>query len=141
MERFAVRVSSCAHSEVHRRQLLCRRRFCHPCAPAGFAARFTNNVQMYSLGASGANVGGFQTNPAAAATDGNPPIPANYDTAYEIADKIDLFNLMVLPPVTNPAVPITSVYANASVFCRAPRVPAHGPPAHWTDRADGDSQG
>ena len=105
--------------------------FATPGAPAGFAARFTNNVQMYSLGASGANVGGFQTNPAAAATDGNPPISANYDTAYEIADKIDLFNLMVLPP--DAAVPMTQIYPNASVFCEKRRAfLIMDPPANWT---------
>ena len=37
--------------------------FATPGAPAGFAARFTNNVQMYSLGASGANVGGSRPTP------------------------------------------------------------------------------
>ena len=105
--------------------------FATPGAPAGFAARFTNNVQMYSLGASGANVGGFQTNPAAAATDGNPPISANYDAAYEIADKIDLFNLMVLPP--DAAVPMTQIYPNASVFCEKRRAfLIMDPPANWT---------
>jgi phage tail sheath protein FI len=91
-----------------------------PGAPALFVNRFTNNVQMYSLGQAGNNVGGFQQNPGTAATDGNAPVAVDYDTAYQIAkDQIDLFNLMVLPP--DAAGPITDIYPNASVFCQSRR--------------------
>jgi phage tail sheath protein FI len=104
-------------------------------AQAGFAAgtNFLNNVHAYSLGPGGLNIGARQT-PAVAGSDGNPAQAADYDAAYLVVEKeVDLFNLMVLPPIANPAVPIQSVYGNASVFCQQRRAfLIMDPPSTWT---------
>jgi len=99
-----------------------------PALPAG---AFTNNVHYYSVGAAGASIG-FQTSAGAPATDGTPPLAVDYDNAYNTIDgEVDLFNLMVLPP--DAAVPITGIYANASVFCQKRRAfLLMDPPASWT---------
>jgi Bacteriophage tail sheath protein len=87
------------------------------------AASFTNNVQVYSVGASGNSIG-QQISPAVAATDGTPPDLQAYRDAFlmpgGVIDKeVDLFNLMVLAP--DAAIPIEKVYSDASVFCQQRR--------------------
>ncbi len=92
---------------------------------------FTNNVHYYSVGASGLSIG-RQTSAGAPATDGTPPQAGDYDNAYLVIDKeVDLFNLMVLAP--DAAVAVTSLYANASIFCQQRRAfLLMDPPASWT---------
>jgi phage tail sheath protein FI len=86
-------------------------------APA--LAAFTNNVHLYSVGAGGVSVG-FQTSPGLAASDGTPPVLADYRAAFlRIEKDVDLFNLMVLAP--DAAIPIEQVYGEASVFCQEQR--------------------
>ena len=86
------------------------------------------NVHLYSVGLGGPN----QSSPAAG-NDGTAPITSDYDKAYLKIDKeVDLFNLMVLPP--DAAVPITSVYGNASVFCQQRRAfLLMDAPSTWTN--------
>jgi phage tail sheath protein FI len=101
----------------------------------GFAvANFLNNVKVYTLGAGGFNIGARQF-AGTTGSDGTPPLTADYDAAYEITDReVDLFNLMILPPVANPAVPIESVYGNASNFCLRRRAfLLMDSPASWAD--------
>jgi len=100
----------------------------NPALPAG---AFTNNVHYYSVGASGASIG-EQTSAGAPASDGTAPLAADYDAVYPVLDReVDLFNLMVLPP--DAAVPITSIYPNASVFCQQRRAfLLMDPPTSWT---------
>jgi phage tail sheath protein FI len=100
----------------------------NPALPGG---AFTNNVHYYSVGASGLSIG-KQTSAGAPATDGTPPQAADYDSAYQVIDKeVDLFNLMVLAP--DAAVPVTSLYGNASIFCQQRRAfLLMDPPASWT---------
>ncbi|MBA3357671.1 MAG: phage tail sheath family protein [Pyrinomonadaceae bacterium] len=99
--------------------------------PATLATRFRINVNLYSVGNGGANVG-QQTSAAAVATDGTPPVALDYAAAYETIDKeVDLFNLMVLPP--DAAVAMTSIYPNASVFCQERRAfLLMDSPSSWT---------
>ena len=101
-----------------------------PSAPLG-TTHFTNNVQYYSLGIGGLNIG-FQISAPGIAQDGTPPVAADYDTAYQVIDKeVDLFNLMVLPP--DALVAMTAIYPNASVFCQERRAfLLMDPPSSWT---------
>jgi uncharacterized protein len=97
-------------------------------------AQFAANVAAYSLGAQGMNLGEQTT--VSVGDDGAPALPSDYDTAYAIADReVDLFNLLVLTP--DAGVPVTSLYANASVFCQKRRaVLLMDPPPAWTDVQD-----
>ncbi len=102
-------------------------------AVTGPAMNFLNNVKVYTLGAGGFGIG--RQVAGATGSDGTPPLASDYDAAYEIIDReVDLFNLMVLPPVANPAVAIESVYGNASAFCERRRAfLLMDSPASWTD--------
>ncbi len=94
---------------------------------------FLKNVKVYTLGAGGFGIG--QQTAGTAGSDGTAPDATDYDNAYPIVDReVDLFNLMVLPPVASPAVPVDAVYANASVFCQQRRAfLLMDSPASWTD--------
>lgn len=110
---------------------------------AGPAPAFTENVHLYSVGASGVSntsVPPAMQRPAPApASDGLAPLAVDYDTAYEIIDKEvqpDVFNLMVLPP--DAGVPVETLYGLASVFCQKRRAfllmdPPTDPARAWTD--------
>ena len=102
--------------------------------PALAATAFTNNIHYYSVGADGQSIG-RQTSAGAAASDGTPPLAADYDAAYEIIDKeVDIFNLMILAPVASEAVTVQSLYGEASVFCQSRRAfLLMDPPAAWAD--------
>jgi len=86
-------------------------------AVTGFpVANFFPNVRAYSLGAGGFGIGGRQV-AAVPGSDGTSPLAGDYDDAYLTVDtEVDLFNLLVLAPVANPAVSVQSQYANASIF-------------------------
>jgi hypothetical protein len=91
-------------------------------AVTGFpAGNFLNNVKVYTLGAGGLGIG--RQVAGTVGSNGTAPLAADYDAAYPIIDReVDLFNLMVLPPVTmSGAVPVENLYANASVFCQQRR--------------------
>ncbi len=91
-----------------------------PAALADFDAAFGRNVRHLCVGISG--VAGTQTPAGAVAQDGDPPIATDYDAAYVVADReIDLFNLLVLPPVVNAAAPLTDLWPAASIFCQQQR--------------------
>jgi phage tail sheath protein FI len=94
------------------------------------------NVHYYTVGVGGASIG-RQTSAVAIASDGIPPLPADYDKAYPIIDKeVDLFNLMVLPPDT-PARDMSQFYADASVFCQQRRAfLLMDPPPSWQSATD-----
>lgn len=102
-------------------------------APAAFANLFNApNVHYFRLGLGGA---GTQTIPVVG-TDGGNPAASDYDTAYDIIDKeVDLYNLMVLPPVAPPAaVSVQSLYPTASIRCKNRRAfLLMDPPDSWTD--------
>jgi phage tail sheath protein FI len=100
----------------------------------GFAAaNFLNNVKTYTLGAGGFNIGARQV-VNTTGSDGTSPWAVDYDAAYLVIDKeVDLFNLMVLPPVANANVQVEAVYGNASVFCQSRRAfLVMDRPATWT---------
>ena len=99
--------------------------------PAGLAANFRRNVNLYTVGIGGASTG-QQTSAALVASDGNAPTAADYDSAYLAIDsQVDLFNLMVLPP--DAAVAMTMIYGNASVFCQKRRAfLLMDAPSSWT---------
>ncbi len=79
---------------------------------------FSDNVNRYSVGAGGSNLGS-QVTAGAPASDGAAPKARDYDRAYEIIDaKVDIFNLLILPPDRSPAVPLPDLYARASTFCK-----------------------
>jgi hypothetical protein len=100
--------------------------------PALPAVAFTNNVHYYSVGADGLSIG-RQNSAGGPASDGTAPQAVDYDAAYAVIDKeVDLFNLMILPP--DAAVPVTSLYGLASVFCQQRRAfLLMDPPAAWTN--------
>ncbi len=100
--------------------------------PALAGTPFTSNARYYSVGADGQNKG-FQVSAGGPAFDGDPPDAADYDTAYSIIDReVDLFNLMVLPPDSKPAV--QKLYPLASVFCQKRRAfLLMDPPPSWTN--------
>jgi phage tail sheath protein FI len=82
------------------------------------SSSFVLNTFYSSVGAAGADTG-FQTSAATAASDGSAPGLAEYDNAYLIVDdKVDLFNLMILPPSADASAPTqTDLWGAASVFC------------------------
>lgn len=102
--------------------------------PDAPVAGFTNNIHYYSVGADGLDLG-FQDSAASAASDGTAPLASDYDDAYEIIDReVDIFNLMILPPVADEAVMVQSLYGNASIFCQQRRAfLIMDPPASWAD--------
>jgi phage tail sheath protein FI len=109
-------------------------------APTNTANRFDHNVRYYSVGHGGtSNVlfprsQDFQTPSAGTASDGGPPLATDYQAAYELARRIDLFNLLILPADANPAQPMEQLYGPASVFCQQRRAfLLMDPPSTWTD--------
>ncbi len=104
-------------------------------AVTGFpVANFLNNVRAYSVGTAGFGIGGRQA-AAVPGSDGTAPLSGDYDDAYLTIDSnVDLFNLMVLAPVANPAVSVQAMYANASIFCLQRRAfLLMDSPATWSD--------
>jgi uncharacterized protein len=109
-------------------------------SPTDTANRFDQNVRFYSVGHGGtSNVlfpdsEDFQTPAAATASDGGPPLATDYQAAYELARRIDLFNLLILPADANPAQPTEQLYGPASIFCQERRAfLLMDPPSTWTD--------
>jgi hypothetical protein len=107
------------------------------------AAMWTNNVHYYRMGLGGVGIGDQHS--GVAGFDGNAPLASDYDGAYVKIDKeVDLFNLMVLPPVANATVPVYQIYGNASVFCQQRRAfllmdsPTNG--ATWSGAQDAASK-
>ncbi len=100
-------------------------------ASATLGNGFIANVRAYSLGTSGA--GSYQTG-GAGGHDGTAPQPADYDAAYQIADReIDLFNLLCLPP-DKTGDDMTSLWGPASSFCQKRRAfLLMDPPGSWVD--------
>ncbi|PYR81153.1 MAG: hypothetical protein DMF87_06380 [Acidobacteria bacterium] len=96
------------------------------------ANAFTNNVKAYTLGAGGLNIGTQVA--GTVGSDGTPPTAADYDNVYTTVDRqVDLFNLMALAPSAMPAVPVQSLYGNASTFCERRRAfLLMDPPASWS---------
>ncbi len=104
------------------------------------AGSVLRNVRTYTVGVGG--TAGQQQPAAAVAQDGNPPLLADYEEAFRIADReVDLFNLMVLPPDRAPAVTLETLWGPASVFCQQRRAfLVMDPPASW-DSAQAGSTG
>jgi hypothetical protein len=104
-------------------------------AVAGAPANTFNspNVKSYTLGAGGLNLGTQLA--GTPGSDGSAPLASDYDAVYAIIDReVDIFNLMILPPSTNPAVSVQSLYGAASNFCEDKRAfLIMDPPASWTD--------
>lgn len=101
-------------------------------AATDIAALFTANVRYYSVGIRG--TAGNQVPAATEAFDGDPPTASDYDNAYQIVDaRVDLFNLMVLPPDATPAQSMADLWGAASVFCQQRRAfLLMDAPADWT---------
>ena len=92
---------------------------------------FNQNTRYYSLGGAG---GAFQAG-AVAESDGGPPSAADYERAYETADReIDLFNLLVLPKDADLSDATTrALWGPASRFCERRRAfLIMDPPSDWT---------
>ncbi len=105
--------------------------------PSALATHFPSpNVHYYTVGVGGLNQG-RQISAGALASDGTPPLPADYDAAYPIIDKeVDLFNLMILPPDI-PGTDMSQFYADASVFCQQRRAfLLMDPPPSWQSATD-----
>ena len=101
-------------------------------AGTNLAASSVVNVRYDSLGTSGSTL--YQT-AGGGGSNGGPPQALDYDAAYTVIDhEVDLFNLLVLPPEhTIGALPIESLYANASIFCQRRRAFLNmDPPNAWT---------
>lgn len=102
-------------------------------------AGFVANVRQYSLGAAGTSA--FQLVPGVAGSDGTVPGVAEYvgdpllHTGFNALDKVDLFNLMVLPGDREiPEATYLQLNGPASIYCTQHRafllVDA---PDSWTD--------
>lgn len=91
------------------------------------------NVPRFCIGADGGSAG-TQANAAAPVTDGDPPLPADYDAAYAVIDReVKIFNLMVLPPDREIVQDMQPLYGAATAFCRARRaVLLMDPPGNLT---------
>jgi uncharacterized protein len=93
--------------------------------------RFPMNVRYYSLGPNA--TAGLQGN-GVAGNDGAEPKAVDYEKAYTVVDsKVDLFNLLVLPPDNgSAATPLEQLWPAASVFCFKRRAfLVMDPPASW----------
>jgi uncharacterized protein len=71
--------------------------------------------------------------PGVSGSDGTAPLAADYTATFPIIDReVDLFNLLVLPPDSAPAVAMTDVWGPASVFCQQQRAfLLMDPPIAW----------
>ena len=80
----------------------------------------TSNVAAYSLGISG--IGDFQSG-GVSGSDGQPPGLADFQRAFdEIDEKVDLFNLMLLPRSSRDETNVrAAAWGPASVFCQKRR--------------------
>ncbi|MCX6243077.1 MAG: phage tail sheath subtilisin-like domain-containing protein [Bacteroidetes bacterium] len=83
-------------------------------------AYFPPNVRFYSLGSTGS---GLYQELGVAGADGTAPLLADYQSAFNVIDqKIDLFNLMILPTdEEHTASTITGLWGPASIFCQKRR--------------------
>jgi phage tail sheath protein FI len=100
--------------------------------PKNLGASFLRNVRYYSLGPNA--LAGQQVN-GVPGDDGKAPKMADYDAAYLAVDaKVDLFNLLVLPPEhSTAATPIELLLPSASAFCLRRRAfLVMDPPDAWT---------
>ena len=101
-------------------------------AATNLSTGFLRNVRFYSLGPNA--LVGRQTN-GVPGDDGSPPTMADYDAAYVAIDsKVDLFNLLVLPPErSSAATALEKLWPNASAFCLRRRAfLIMDPPDAWT---------
>ncbi|MBV9210298.1 MAG: phage tail sheath family protein [Acidobacteria bacterium] len=113
----------------------------------GFGTGFISNTMQYSLGTVGTSP--FQIVPGVAGNDGNAPTMAEYvgdpvaHTGFYALDKVDLFNLMVLPgdrEVSEAA--YLQIIGPASIYCNNHRAfLILDAPDSWTsgDRPDADA--
>jgi hypothetical protein len=102
-------------------------------AASNIGGNFLRNVRFYSLGPNA--LAGSQTN-GVPGDDGTAPTMGDYDAAYTIVDsKVDLFNLLVLPPERSPAATsLEKLWPNASAFCLKRRAfLIMDPPDTWTN--------
>lgn len=98
-----------------------------PTAPAATISRGTiANVRRYTLGNTGTST--FQVVPGQIGLDGSAPLLADYigsdllKTGFHALDKVDLFNLMVLPADADvPAATMRLLWSPASVYCEERR--------------------
>ncbi|GEN98724.1 hypothetical protein NSE01_05570 [Novosphingobium sediminis] len=93
---------------------------------------FNQNTRYYSLGSAG---GAFQSG-VVPGVNGGPPSAADYERAYQTADReIDLFNLLVLPKDSGHVDATTrALWGPASIFCQRRRAfLIMDPPSDWTD--------
>ena len=97
------------------------------------ASSSLRNVRFYSVGING--TAGTQTPAPSIASDGTAPESSDYDDAYEIIDReVDLFNLMILPPDSEPALSMDTLWGPASTFCQSRRAfLLMDAPAGWTN--------
>ena len=83
------------------------------------AGSVKQNVRYYSVGTSG--IAGFQTT-GNAGIDGSSPEKSDYEAAFKIIEKkVDIFNLMILPPDRDKPDLVQTLYGTASVFCQKQR--------------------
>lgn len=106
--------------------------------PADMGNRFNENVRYYSVGPNA--TAGLQS-PAGTGSNGTAPQQSDYNDAYAIAKSdIDLFNLLVLPPDTSPAITLEKLWPDASALCASERAfLIMDPPDAWTDTQSASS--
>lgn len=106
------------------------------------SANFIQNVRQYSLGATGTSSFQNGLGTIGADDDGNPPNTTDYvgnetdQTGFHALDKVDLFNLMVLPD--DEEVDFTDIWGAASIYCEQKRAfLLIDPPDGWTNSSTG----
>ncbi|HEV7389303.1 MAG TPA: phage tail sheath C-terminal domain-containing protein [Gemmatimonadaceae bacterium] len=108
--------------------------------PTDISGSFTPNVKRYCLGNTGTSASQAGAGAVGRDDDGNPPSVADYSgdalghTGFYALDKVDLFNLMVLPGDQDVAESVfTQLVGPASVYCNDHRAfLLLDAPASWT---------
>lgn len=103
---------------------------------------FTPNVRQYALGAAGTSSFQDGTGTIGLDDDGNPPNKTDYvgnetdQTGFHALDKVDIFNLMVLPDDED--VDFTDIWGPASIYCEKKRAfLLIDAPKNWTNKTTG----
>ena len=109
---------------------------------SGSDREFQVNVRQYSLGTGGSTGAGFYCSDGVDGLDGTAPTKKEYvgtetgQTGFHALDKVDIFNLMILPDDED--VDFTDIWGPASIYCEKKRAfLLIDAPKNWTGKTTG----